>query len=133
LERAVAEAGFDVYVPTFLPDGYVLSQVRLLDVKPYLVFIIYEGADGHLGLGQSLVGITSREHPNANTAIVESRAIGVVTDGTVEEMMVGTTPAALIDGESLVWEENSISYRLIGPGLDAQTLIQIAESLAPAQ
>jgi len=47
--------------------------------------------------------------------------------------MVGETPAALIDEESLVWETDRISYRLIGPDLSAQVLIRIAESLAPVE
>lgn len=133
LEQAIAEAGFDLYLPTVLPAGYVVSEVRLLDVSPYLVFIIYEGPDGRLGLEQSVVGITSEEHPGPNTAILERRAVSVVTDGTVEEVMVGATPAALIDGDSLAWEENNISFRLIGPGLNARTLIQTAESLELAR
>jgi hypothetical protein len=129
LPQAIAEAGFGLQLPAYLPDGYGLSEVRLLDVAPYLVFSTYEGPDGRLGLGQSLVGVTLEEHPDAITAIIESRAISVVTDGTVEEVMVASASAALIDGESLVWEDNGVSFRLIGPGLGRQMLITIAESL----
>jgi hypothetical protein len=133
LQQAIAEAGFDLRVPSFLPDGFVLREVRLLDVAPFDVFMIYERTEGRLGLYQSFVGLISEEHLSENVVVVESREIGVLTGGTVEELMVGTTPAALIDGELLVWEENGISFHLMGRGLDAATLVQIAESLVPAQ
>jgi hypothetical protein len=132
MSQALDEAGFAVQLPTFLPDGYQLREVRLLGTPPYHVFLIYEGKGGRLGLYQSAVGLLSEEHPDANTAIVESRSVGVVTDGTVETITVGGTQAALIDGERLVWEADGISFHLIGPGLEAETLVGIAESLLPA-
>jgi hypothetical protein len=130
---AIDEAGFGLRLPSFLPNGYTLSQVRLLGVVPYEVFMIYDGPDGPLGIFQSLVGVTSEEHPSEDVAIVESRAVGVITDRTVEEVTIGSTQAALMDGHSLAWEEDNISFRLIGPGLDTTTLVGIAESLAPAR
>jgi len=133
LQQAKNEAGFGLHLPTYLPDDYVLEEIRLLDVPPYLVFVIYSGANGRLGLEQSVVGITSEQRPDPSTTIVERRSVSVVTDGTVKEVMVGETPAALIDEESLVWETDRISYRLIGPDLSAQVLIRIAESLAPVE
>jgi hypothetical protein len=133
LSQAIAEAGFDLQVPTFLPDGFVLSEVRLLGVAPYGVFVIYEGQGGRLGFYQSSVGVISEERPSENVVIVEQREIAVLTDRAIEDVTVGTTQAALIDGESLVWEENAISFRLIGPGLGAEMLVRIAESLAPAR
>lgn len=133
LSRAVDEAGFEFRLPTFLPTGFALSEVRLLDVFPYHIFLIYDGASGHLGLYQFPVGTISEERPGENVAVVESRAVDVVTGGTVEEVMVGTTLAALIDGERLVWEQDGISFHLIAPGLGAETLVQIAESLLPAK
>jgi hypothetical protein len=114
-----------------LPNEFALSEVRLLGSAPYDVFMIYEGPDGRLGLYQSLVGVVSEQRRGENVTVVESRAVGVATDRTLEEVKVGTTPAALIDGESLAWETNNVSLRLIGPGLGAETLLQIAESLSP--
>lgn len=131
--RAVAEAGFDLQLPAVLPDGYILSQVRLLGAAPYDVFTIYEGGDGRLGLYQSSVGIISEKNPSENVSVVERREIGVVTDGTITKVVVGGVQAALINEESLVWEENKVSFRLIGPGLGVETLVRIADSLAPAQ
>jgi hypothetical protein len=84
-------------------------------------------------LYQSSVGVISTKKPSENVSVVESREIGVVTDRAVETVLVGNVQAALIDRESLVWEEDAISFRLIGPELGAETLIQIAESLAPAR
>jgi hypothetical protein len=133
LSQAVDEAGFEFRLPAFLPTGFVLSEVRLLDVSPHHVFLTYDGTSGRLGLYQFLVGVISEEHPSENVAVVESRAVGVLTGGTVEEVRVGPTLAALIDGERLVWEQGGISFHLIGPGLEAETLVQIAESLLPAK
>lgn len=133
LSQALEEAGFALQIPNFLPHGYALSEVRLLDTPPYHVFLIYEGPDGRLGLYQFLVGVISEEHPGDDTAVIESRAVGVVTDGMVEQMTIGTTQAALINGERLVWEEDGISFHLIGAGLGPETLVRIAESLTPAR
>jgi hypothetical protein len=133
LEQAKNEAGFGLHLPAYLPDGFVLEEIRLLDVPPYMVFVIYGANNGRLGLEQSLVGITSEQHPDPSTTVVESRSVSVVTDGKIDKVMVGETPAALIDGESLVWEIDQVSYRLIGPGLSEQTLIRVAESLAPVE
>jgi hypothetical protein len=133
LPLAIDEAGFEFRLPTDLPAGFVLSDVRLLDVAPHHVFLTYNGTSGRLGLYQFPVGVISEEHPSENVAVVESREVGVLTGGTVEEVRVGTTLAALIDGEHLVWEQDGISFHLIGPGLEAETLVQIAESLLPAK
>jgi hypothetical protein len=133
LSQAMAEAGFDFQVPSFVPDGFVLSEVRLLGTAPYGVFMIFEGQDGRLGLYQSSVGVVSEERTSENVVVVEQREIAVLTDRVIDDVTVGTTQAALIDGESLVWEENDISFRLIGPGLGAETLLRIAESLARAR
>jgi hypothetical protein len=133
LSQAIDEAGFDIQLPTFLPDGFVLQEVRLLGVAPYQVFVIYEGTNGRLGFHQSSLGIISKEHTGQNVVTVESLAMSIVTDGTVEEVTIGTTQAALLEGEFLVWEEDGISFNLIGPGLDVETLVLIAESLAPVR
>ncbi len=133
LSLALDEAGFGLQLPGFLPEGFVLSEVRVLGAAPYDVFVLYEGTEGRLLLYQSLVGVTSEERRKDNVVVVEKRKMDVLTDRSVEEVMVGPTQAALTDGESLTWEENDVSFRLIGPRLDAQTLVRIAESLAPVR
>jgi hypothetical protein len=133
LPRAIEEAGFAFQLPARLPAGFVLSEVRLLDIPPYHVLLTYDGTAGHLGLYQFSVGVISEQHPGGDLAVIERRQVGVFTDRTVEEVMVGSVPAALIDQERLVWEKDGISFHLIGPGLDVETLVQIAESLVPAK
>jgi hypothetical protein len=133
LPQAIKEAGFELQLPAFIPDGFELSEIRLLGVAPYGVFMIYAGKDMRLGIYQSSVGIISQARPGEDTITVESRATSIVTDGTVEQVTVGTTQAALLEGEFLAWEENGISFDVIGPGLDVETLIRIAESLTPAR
>ncbi len=122
LAQAINEAGFDVRVPTLVPDGYVLSQVRLLCVAPFDVFMVYEGQGEQLGLYQSFVNPSG-----ANAA--ERRSIGIFTNQTLQDVLVGDSQAALINDASLVWEQDNISFHLIGPELGGDTLVRIAESL----
>ena len=129
LPQAIVEAGYELRLPTFLPDGFSLYEVRLLGRAPYSVFITYQGPAGRLGLYQSFVGFRSEQRVGENTVIVNQRADAVITDGTIEETSIGTVQATLLEGELLVWEEDGISFRLIGLGLGAETLVQIAESL----
>jgi hypothetical protein len=133
LSQAMDEAGYPVQLPTVLPDGYTLDEVRLLGRPPYDVFIIYRGPEGRLGLYQASVGTISEEEVGQGTVVVEGRVSGTITDGSLEEVVVGEVPAALVEGEVLVWEKDGTSFKLIGPGLDLETLVQIAGSLAPAR
>ena len=78
-----------------------------------------------------MFGVISEAHTDQTVVTVESRATSIVKDGTIEEVTIGATQAALLDGEFLVWEEDGISFNLIGPGLDVEVLVLIAESLVP--
>jgi len=122
LAQAQAEAGFAFQVPTFLPAGFALREVRLLGVAPFDVVLVFEGPDARLALFQSAVGVLADS---------SRRVINIDTAGAVEVVMVGETQAAVLQGEWLVWEAGGISFYLIGPDLDLPTLVHIAESLAP--
>jgi hypothetical protein len=131
VSQARDEAGFKFQLPRFVPDGYAFSELRLLGVVPYDIFVIYEGGGKQIGLYQFSVGLVSEERSGDNVAVVERRAVDVRTGGSVQEVALGSTTAALINGERLVWEADNISFHLIGPGLNSETLFKIAESLAP--
>jgi hypothetical protein len=131
LDQAMDETGGAILLPTFVPAGYVLAEVRLLGLPPYDVFTIYEGPAGRLGLYQSPVGARNRKDVNENTVVLDLSAIRVGTTGTLEEVKVGDVTAALLEGSEVVWEESGTSFHLIGPGLDTETLVKIAESLEP--
>ncbi len=133
LSQAMDEAGYPIQLPAVLPEGYTLEEVRLLGRPPYSVFIIYQTPAGRLGLYQASVGTISEEEVDQDTVVVDARVSGVITDGSLEEVMVGEVPAALVEGEMLVWEKGGTSFSVTGPGLDPETLLQIAESLAPAR
>jgi hypothetical protein len=123
LAQAIAEAGFDVRIPSFVPDGYTLSQVHLLCVAPYDVFMIYENQGEQLGLYQSFV------RPTGASDAAERRGIGIFTSQTLQDVLVGDSQAVLINDASLVWEQDDISFHLIGSGLGGDVLLRIAESL----
>ncbi len=129
LEQAQTEAGYPLMLPGYVPDGYSLAQIRLMGLPPYEVFAIYEGPSGRIGFYQSRVGIVAQNDADEYTVEVDVRASAIVTEGSMEDVLVGNITAALIDGTSVVWEENGVSLHLIGPGLDTATLLQIAESL----
>jgi hypothetical protein len=127
-DQALSEAGFAVRAPTFLPQGWDLYAVYLLGVVPYDVLTIYAGPEGRLALYQSWVGPVSAED-----GVDVRRMVDVDTEGTVAPLQIGATQAALLEGEWLVWEDKAVSFYLIGPGMPPETLVKIAESLAPAR
>lgn len=129
LEQAQTEAGYQLMLPGYMPDGYSLAEIRLMGLPPYEVFAIYEGPSGRIGFYQSRGGIVAQNDVDEYTVEVDAQASAIVTEGSMEEVLVRNTTAALIDGTSIVWEENGVSLHLIGPGLDTATLLQIAESL----
>ncbi|MCC6603735.1 MAG: hypothetical protein IT327_11015 [Anaerolineae bacterium] len=131
LEQALTEAGYPLMLPGYMPNGYSQSETRLLGLPPYEVFVIYQGPGGRIGLYQSKGGNTIQD-VDEHTVEVDARASVIVTEGSMEDVLVGDITAALIDGTNVVWEENGVSLHLIGPGVDTATLLQIAESLEPS-
>lgn len=132
LDQAITETGHSIKLPGFVPDGYVLTEVRLFGVPPYDVFVIYEGSGDRVGLYQASGGIIGSEQVDESTVVVDARESFVLTEGSMEEVAVGDITAALLDGYELVWEEDGVTFHLIGPGLDVETLVEMAESLEPA-
>ena len=132
LDQAISETGNTMQLPGFVPDGYALTEVRLLGISPYTVFVIYERPGDRLGLYQSSGGVISSEQMNETTVVVDARESVVLAQGSMEEVAIGELTAALLEGYELVWEENGVTFHLIGPGLAVETLKQIAESLGPA-
>jgi len=132
LEQALTEAGYSLMLPGYVPDGYALAEIRLMGLPPYEVFLIYEGPAGRVGLYQSKGGHIAQNEVDEYTVEVDAGASAIVTEGSMEDVLVGDITAALIDDTSVVWEENGVSLHLIGSGLNTATLLQIAESLEPS-
>lgn len=130
LQAAVAQVGFPLQLPGYLPAGFHLVEVRLLGVAPYDVFLLYEGPGARLGLYQSFVGYESEQRMGDNVTVLTSRKSSIVTEAQVDRVRVGEERAAHIAGEALVWEQGGVSVTLIGPGLGLETLIQVGESLS---
>jgi hypothetical protein len=130
LDQAIKESGYTMQLPGVVPDGYALTDVRLLGISPYAVFVIYEGPGDRLGLYQSSGGTIGQI--DESTVVVDARESVVLAQGSMEKVAIGELTAALLEGYELVWEENGVTYHLIGPGVAVETLKQIAESLGPA-
>jgi hypothetical protein len=58
-----------------------------------------------------------------------SVGIGLITDGTMEEVDFGGYPAVWADGHNLMWEADGITYVAGGLDLDLEQTLQIARSL----
>jgi hypothetical protein len=131
LDQAITEAGYTIQLPGFVPDGFSLTEIRLFGVPPYDVFVIFAGTGDRIGLYQASGGIIGREQVDESPVVVDARESVALTEGFMEEVAIGDITAALLDGYELVWEEDGVTFYLIGPGLDVETLIEIAESLKP--
>ena len=73
-----------------------MKEVCLLGIAPYQVFVIFEGTNGRLGFHHSSLGIISKKHTGQNVVTVESQATSIVTDGTIEEVIISVTQDILL-------------------------------------
>ncbi len=133
LTAALTKAGYPLQLPTYLPGGLRLAEVRLLGVAPYDVFLSYEGPAGRLGLYESFVGYKSEQRVGGALAVVTGRDSAVISEDVVDRVTVGDLVAARIADEALVWERDGVSITLIGPGMGLETLVRIGESLSAAR
>lgn len=132
LAKALEQVNYTIVLPSHLDQNFSLQEVRLLGYEPYDVFVAYSGPAGRFGLYQTKVGVQSIQNIGENQAFVQSKVSGVVTEGTLEEVQIGSITGALVDGQQLVWEKDGLSLMLLSPDLDRETMVQIAESLSPA-
>lgn len=56
-------------------------------------------------------------------------AVGMSTDRPIEEVMLDGQAAGWVDGHSLIWEADGITYTLGRLGLTLDEAIRLAESL----
>ncbi len=120
---------FHLLNPVELPMGYSLREVKLAPIgstgSTLWVILFYEGPGHEIVIAQMPGGPQSIDDPDVLSIVVT----GVMTDGTLEEVDFLGTPAVWIEGHSLLWENNGISYEVGGLDLDKQQAMSIAQSL----
>ena len=117
---------FHLLTPIELPGGYKLREIKLAPIgSTSWAILFYEGPDHEIIIAQMPGGPQVIDDPRAMSAVVT----GVLTDGTVEEVDFLGNPAVWIEGHSLLWENNGISYEVGGLDKDKQQVMSIAQSM----
>ena len=122
-EEAQAAASFKLRQPGYLPAGYTLREAMIAPVN--MVFLFYAGPNGDLVVAETAVG----EQPGADAEHASAVAVGILTDQPIESVTVSGQPAGWVEGQSLIWEADGISYQLGELNLSLEEATRIAESL----
>jgi hypothetical protein len=123
LEEAQAVAAFDIAVPADLPEGYVIREINVAPMDQ--VFLFYGGPGHDVIVIESWVGPRPSDDPNVAVGVYS----GYVTNGTLEETDLDGRRAAWANGNTLIWEVDSISFQVGGLDLTLEQAKQIARSL----
>jgi hypothetical protein len=125
-EEAQATTDFHLRALADLPEGYALREIKLAPIGgTHWAFLLYGGPDHDIIIAQMSVGPRSSDEPNVTAGV----GIGLITDGTLEEVDFDGHPAVWADNHSLMWETDGISYMVGGLDLDLDQALQIARSL----
>jgi hypothetical protein len=124
LGNAQALASFTILVPTNLPEGYRLREVKLSPVGS--VFLFYGGPGKDITIIESPVG------PGSDSGFVQSQtgSYSVVVNGKVEEVDFDGRKAVWTPGlPSLMWETDGFNFTIGGLDLSLEQAMEIARSL----
>ncbi len=91
-------------------------------------FLFYDGPDGEIILAQVPVYERVKEQSD-NHVVGTVVGIATLTDQPIEEVTLNGRPAGWLEGHSLTWEADGVSYTLGGANLTLDEAILIAESL----
>ena len=117
---------FQLKIPSGLPNGYTLGEVKLAPFGgSHWAFLFYGGAGHDIVIVQMPVGTLPGESPGQVSAV----GVGIITDGTLEQVDFDGYPAVWVDGRSLSWESDGINYTVGGLDLTLEQAMQIARSL----
>lgn len=126
VEEAQAAAGMHILTPSYLPDGYVLREVKVAPLSDtYWIISLYSGPAHDLIIAQLPVGPLPSINPNE----VRSAYTGIMTNETVEVADLDGRIAAWSNGNILAWDIDNTTYEVGGVGLTLAEAKQIARSL----
>lgn len=134
-EEAQRLTTFPLRAPGYLPQGYILREIRLAPVLTGIeellfssnpnAFLFYEGPGPDIVIVQQPVG----PQPGSDSSVAVGHAVGFVTNGILVEVDLNGRTAAWADDRLLLWEENGVSYNVGGLDLSFDEAVRIAESL----
>jgi hypothetical protein len=114
---------FRLRLPAELPEGYSLARIRLTPTGWALSH--YEGPGGQLILAH-----VPRDAPDPGDAEAGfGTTVEVLTDDPITAATVNGAPAAWIEGQSLSWVDDGVTYTLGGGQLTLAEAVRVAESL----
>lgn len=126
---------FRIREPAYLPEGYVLKEIKLAPMWTGLgdllfpsnpsAFLFYVGSDPDIIIVQQPVG----PQPIGASGVVAGNFVGFGTNGTLEDVEFNGHIAAWADNRLLIWEQDDVSYMVGGIGLSLEEAIRIATSL----
>ena len=129
-EDAQTLTEFELLLPRRLPDGYTLRKIHLAPIdSPQNALLVYSGRGHDTIIGQFRVGRFLTGEPGTSARTLVGIGVGVGTDGVLEEVDLDGRPAAWVDGHTLVWDADSISYIVGGLELSLAEALEIARSL----
>jgi hypothetical protein len=117
---------YQLKVPTELPVGYTLREVKLAPLGVTAWAILFYNGPGHEIIIAEMPG---GPQPSKDPDVAIAVKTGLLTDGIIEEVNLDNKLAAWIDGNTLLWEENGVSFEVGGLDLNLQEAITIARSL----
>ncbi len=126
LQAAQALVDYPLKTPAEMPAGYSLREIKLAPVGKTTHALLFYSGPGHDIIIAELPG---GPHPGSNASEVVSVGTGAITDGPAEEVDFDGQPAAWINGHTLLWETEGISFEVGGLGLDLPGAMVIARSL----
>ena len=122
-DEAQAVVLFSLRQPSYLPAGYIFREAIVTPLD--WAFLFYGGPNGDIILAQMPVG----ERPGGDAQHSIFAETGTLTDKPIEPAILNGQPAGWVDGHSLMWEAEGISYALGGLDLSLDEATRIAESL----
>ncbi len=133
-DEAQQIAAFGIRQPGYLPEGYILQEIRLAPIftgpgalmfpSTPNAYLFYDSAGSVIVIAQSPVGPQS-----ISDVATVGQFVGFGTNGWLEEVEFDGHIAAWAEGNILIWEKDGISYMVGGPILTLEEAILIAESL----
>ncbi len=126
VEEARAQTRASILVPSSVPDGYTLKEVKVAPMgRGPWSFLFYSGPGHDVIIVQMPVGRV----PNADPNRFDSVAARMMTSGTLEEVDFDGRTAAWIAGNTLMWADGDVSYQVGGRDLTLEQAKAIARSL----
>ena len=126
IEAAQPLVTFPIQRPAQLPEGYALREVKVAPIGASGWVFLFYGGPGHDIL---IVQMPTSQQPSEEPNTVNAVALGVMTDGELEEVDFNGHPALWVDGHSLMWQVDGINYSIGGLDLSLEQAIQIGLSL----